>query len=772
MKENEIIIGIDLGTTNSVVAARSGQEYEVLRDDLGVTVHPSVVSFHPNGTTLVGQSAKQRRVIDPKHTVSSVKRLIGHPFSSKPVQEMSRRLAYEIVQGDNDQPLIKTRGGEFATTEITAMILGKMRGIAEAQLDHAIGSAVVTVPANFGDAQRSATATAGAIAGLQICRVLNEPTAAALAYGHMRNLKKTIAIYDFGGGTFDITLLHVDGANFKVLATAGDSFLGGDDVDERLVEIMADRFLRSSRIDLRHNELSLQRLRAVAEQAKIELSRRKKAMILVEEIAYGTNGKPINLELQITREELEKASMDLVQSTLPVCDEAFKLAGIKPSDIQDVLLVGGQTKMPLVREQVSQYFSKTPLADINPEEAVAMGASIQASAIARLRRPRPVPPPMPAPGNRTLPLGLQGRVSGVRKAEPGKQIDRFTAKKKITSPGAAIARIRPSRSPSLSTAPDFEDIETRPQDKIEELGRQVGAAKPEDNESAPITKELEPITKELLIPEPGAIGGAPKVRAPSIPPVNRGIPEFIPTPVNGMPVPDAALRTPSTGVNRMPIPAVIPESAIATPSRGIPAEIKRAASGKEDAVATIRRPAPPSGRHRAEQDTIIEAKAPSAQERSMVPPPSAAVSRTRSATMMPVIAEVTPRGLGIATVKGFCRELIARNSSIPAEKVCVFTNSRDDQTVVRIQVFQGESKRVSDNKNLGVLELTGLVPREKGLTRIEVSFQVDDSGILHVDAVDAETGQRAQAHLNIIGAQSLEEFEAARERFGQPHTST
>lgn len=382
---SEVIVGIDLGTSNCVVAHSDGAgEVRTLADEAGYKVHPSVVSFLPSGGVVVGAEAKQRKVIDPQNTIFSAKRLIGRSFRSPEVQMAKARMPYQIREGANQLPLISTRAGEFAIPEISAVLLDHVRNIAARALGQEVTQAVITVPANFNDAQRSATATAGAIAGITVVRVLNEPTAAALAYGHTRQLKQTIAVYDFGGGTFDVTLLRLDDQVYEVLGTAGDSFLGGDDLDERLVDRMVERFLAEQRIDLRNNEVAMMRLRAVAEQTKIELSRRTRAVVRIDEIAYGARGAPLNLQIEVTREEFVAMTADIIQRTFPVCQEALKIAGLSVDRIDDIVLVGGTTKVPAVREQVAKFFQRTTRADINPEEAVAIGAALQADSLQRI----------------------------------------------------------------------------------------------------------------------------------------------------------------------------------------------------------------------------------------------------------------------------------------------------------------------------------------------------------------------------------------------------
>src|SRR4051812_37923782 len=379
------IVGIDLGTSNTVVAYSDATgTVRVLADEAGYKIHPSVVSFHPSGGVVVGAPAKQRKVIDPKNTIYSIKRLIGRSYNSPEVQIAKKRMPYQIKEGPNQLPKVVTRGGEFAIPEISAIVLDHVRNVAAAQLQTQVNRAVVTVPASFNDAQRSATATSGAIAGLTIVRVLNEPTAAALAYGNARSLNEVIAVFDFGGGTFDITILKLHDQVYEVLGTAGDTFLGGDDLDERLVDRMVEKFLAENRIDLRTNEVSMMRLRAVAEQTKIELSRRSRAVVRIDEIAYGPSGKPLDLQIEIARDEFVRQVADIIDQTFPVCQEAMKLAGLDTDQIDDVVLVGGTTKIPYVRDQVSKFFSKAPRTDVNPEEAVAYGAALQATALERV----------------------------------------------------------------------------------------------------------------------------------------------------------------------------------------------------------------------------------------------------------------------------------------------------------------------------------------------------------------------------------------------------
>jgi molecular chaperone DnaK len=578
------IVGVDLGTSNTVIAAcDDGGAPQVLADDHGATIQPSVVSFHPSGRVIVGAEAKQRRIVDPRHTVYSVKRLIGRPYGAPEIAVAQRRTPFAIKEGANQQPVIHTRAGEFAIPEISAIVLDHVRTIAETALGTEIRRAVITVPANFVEGQRSATATAGAIAGLTVVRVLNEPTAAALAYGHHTRLDGTIAVYDFGGGTFDVTVLRLDHQVYEVLGTAGDSFLGGDDLDERLVDHMVAAFLADQRVDLRDHELAMMRLRAVAEQTKIELSRRPRAIVKIDEIAYGAGGAPLDLELEITRDQFVEQIADIVDRTFPVCDEALRLAGCDPSAIDEVVLVGGTTKVPHVRARVNAFFAKEARTDVDPEEAIAVGAALQAETLQRA-------------------LGRASATRGVR------------------SPGERAAS-----------------------------------------------------------------------RGASVDPIPANLP----------------------GASRSPLPELPPASA--------------------DSRAPI----------------------------LAAPPASPQIGDVEPARQ---ILEVTPRGLGVGTVAGYCEALIRRNARLPTEVTRNFTTSRDRQDTVRIRVCQGESRRIDDNVVLGDLVLEGLEPRPRGETTIEVTFTIDVSGILQVRARDPRTGTEKGAALDVHGAQSPAEVDAARRR--------
>ena len=390
------VVGIDLGTTNTVVASVQGGRVHVLADDAGRRLLPSVVSFHPNGDVLVGYPAKERRLVDAKNTIASVKRLIGRAWSSEEIERSRKRFAFELKEGPGQGPLVVARGQEYTLPEISAFVLTRARQIAEKALGEAVDRAVITVPANFNELQRAATKVAGRVAGLEVLRIINEPTAAALAYGLGRTTKERIAVYDFGGGTFDCTLLDLSGNVFEVLATAGDSFLGGDDLDLAIAERMAEAFLRAHRYDPRTDPQAFERLRVVAESMKIELSTLERASTKLRELGFGVGGTHLELGFGMARDEIERLAAPLVERTFAVCQEALSVAQLPVTAFDKVILVGGSTRIPLVRRRVEQFFGAPPLDRVNADEVVAIGAAIQAAALTEVARRRSIPPP-PAP---------------------------------------------------------------------------------------------------------------------------------------------------------------------------------------------------------------------------------------------------------------------------------------------------------------------------------------------------------------------------------------
>jgi molecular chaperone DnaK len=384
------IIGIDLGTTNSCVAIMEGGRPKVIENSDGARTTPSVVAYAEDGEILVGAPAKRQAVTNAKNTVFAVKRLIGRRFEEKEVQKDINLMPYRIVKADNGDAWVEVRGKKIAPQQVSAEILRKMKKTAEDYLGEEVTEAVITVPAYFNDSQRQATKDAGRIAGLEVKRIINEPTAAALAFGlDKREGDRKIAVYDLGGGTFDISIIeiaNVEGEHqFEVLSTNGDTFLGGEDFDQRIIEYVVNEFRKEAGVDLKNDVLALQRLKEAAEKAKIELSSGQQTEINLPYITADQSG-PKHLSLKITRAKLESLVEDLIARTVEPCRTAIKDAGVKLDDISDVILVGGQTRMPKVQDTVKQFFGKEPRKDVNPDEAVAVGAAIQASVLSGERK--------------------------------------------------------------------------------------------------------------------------------------------------------------------------------------------------------------------------------------------------------------------------------------------------------------------------------------------------------------------------------------------------
>jgi len=374
------VIGIDLGTTNSCVAVMEGKEARVIENSEGARTTPSMVAFTEDGERLVGQSAKRQAVTNPENTLFAIKRLIGRTFDDPMAQKDRDLVPYKIVKADSGDAWVEARAKKYSPSEISAFILMKMKETAEAHLGEPVSQAVITVPAYFNDSQRQATKDAGRIAGLDVLRIINEPTAAALAYGLDKKKSGTIAVYDLGGGTFDVSVLEVGDGVFEVKSTNGDTFLGGEDFDARIIDYLADEFKKEQGIDLRKDKLALQRLKESAEKAKIELSSSMQTEVNLPFITADQAG-PKHLNIRLTRAKLEALVEDLIERTVDPCKSALKDAGLSAGEIDEVILVGGMTRMPKIQETVKNFFGREPHRGVNPDEVVALGAAIQAGVL-------------------------------------------------------------------------------------------------------------------------------------------------------------------------------------------------------------------------------------------------------------------------------------------------------------------------------------------------------------------------------------------------------
>ena len=375
------VIGIDLGTTNSCIAIMDGSQPRVIENAEGARTTPSIVAF-TESERLVGQPAKRQAVTNPENTVFGVKRLVGRRFDDEHLKKDLKNLPFNLINGGNGDAWVEALGDKFSPSQLSAFILQKMKETAESYLGETVDQAVITVPAYFNDAQRQATKDAGKIAGLEVLRIINEPTAAALAYGLDKKETQTIAVYDLGGGTFDVTILEIDDGLFEVKSTNGDTFLGGEDFDMKIVNYLADEFKKENGVDLKQDKMALQRLKEAAEKAKIELSSSTQTEINQPFISMdGKSGQPLHLVVKLTRAKLESLVGDLIKASLKPCKAAIKDAGLSTSDIDEIVLVGGMTRMPRVIEEVTKFFGKEPNKGVNPDEVVAMGAAIQAGVL-------------------------------------------------------------------------------------------------------------------------------------------------------------------------------------------------------------------------------------------------------------------------------------------------------------------------------------------------------------------------------------------------------
>ncbi|MCK4331695.1 MAG: Hsp70 family protein, partial [Dehalococcoidia bacterium] len=373
-------VGIDLGTTFSLVAIIEGGDPKIIENTEGERLTPSVVAVDKKGERLVGLLAKRQAVTNPENTIFSIKRLIGRKFKDTEVQNDIKRLPYKIVEASNGDARVVMGGKEYSAAEISGMILQKLKTDAEAYLGDKVTDAVVTVPAYFNDSQRQATKDAGTIAGLNVLRIINEPTASSLAYGMDKKKEETIAVYDLGGGTFDISILELGEGTFQVKSTSGDTHLGGDDIDQRIMDWLCDEFKKESGIDLKQDRMALQRLRDAGEKAKRELSTVAQTEVNLPFVTADASG-PKHMNITLTRAKLEQMSIDLLEKSIEPCRQALSDAGLTAAQISDVILVGGQTRMPKVQDTVRQFFGREPVKGVNPDEAVALGAAIQAGVL-------------------------------------------------------------------------------------------------------------------------------------------------------------------------------------------------------------------------------------------------------------------------------------------------------------------------------------------------------------------------------------------------------
>jgi molecular chaperone DnaK len=689
----------------------------VLSGSDGLELIPSVVSFHPSGDVLVGGTAKERRLLDAQNTVYSVKRLIGRPYTSYEVKQAQERFAFELSEGPSGGVLVTARGETYTLSEISAFVLRHVRKVAEEALGQECSRAVVTVPANFNELQRSATKAAGRVAGLDVLRILNEPTAAALAYGYNKTSTERVAVYDLGGGTFDITILQLAGDVFEVLATAGDTFLGGDDVDSTVADHMAAQFLEQNRYDARQDRQAYERLRAAAEWAKIQLSVKPDVKLCIEELAYGDGGAALNLDYALTRQQLEQMCQPLVARSFDVCEDAMKAAGLRPTQLDNVILVGGSTRIPLLQRMVAEYFGRKPLVNIDPDLVVAQGAALQAQSLS-------VP-------SRRAPLG---KVALKKMAQPdtgdhGIVIEEF--EDEVTNigdrpplPPPAVARAaRKATLPGQAPPPPPPPIQ---------LKKSGGLAADDGVIDTPTRSREEPLEHE------------PTRVAEAVDPL-----DFQPTRMA-----DASGLLMQIGGEAEDQSAELVDE----PS-GLMVELgDDAFGGESEAPADGTPPAPPpldlASSAPAELRAALDEDIPTVTGAVVVP----------EEPRTPLLLDVTPLSLGVETVDGYCEHIIRRNSAIPAGQTKMFTTARDRQEAVIVRICQGEERHIARNQLLGEVILDGLRPAARGKVQIAVRFMIDADGTLQVRAQDVGTGQQQQIAIKLIGELPEEEIEELTKR--------
>ncbi len=731
------VVGIDLGTTNTVLGVVRDGQAVAIADIEGHRLLPSVVSFHPNGTVLVGREAKGRRRIDAPNTIYSVKRLIGRAWSSDEVRAARKRFAFEMREGPGNAALVVARGESYTLPEISAFVLRKAKQVAEQALGESVEQAVITVPANFNDLQRAATKVAGRVAGLEILRILNEPTAAALAYGFGRGHNERIAVYDFGGGTLDITLLDLSGNVFEVLATAGNTFLGGDDIDLALAGRMADECLRLHRFDPRSNRESFEQLRSAAEALKVQLSSEETSNIDIPEFVPAPGGRLLAFPFTMSRPEFEQLAAPIIDETFEVCQDALRVAGLAPTQFDQIMLVGGSTRIPLVRARVQEFFQRSPMGHLNPDEVVAIGAAIQANALASGQRRRSL---VPAPPDRLR-----------RESAP--------------PPFPEVAgppRAHIATHPGLGTPPDVLHAPPRPrQDTLEPSNgvppAPAGLGPYQESTDLPLilpgspvsprpaTDDLEELDDADLVdldsedegrtPAPRGLKSAELENVVS---QHRGtleLPALGPLPAPLGHDPDDLEDTPPTD----PVPGVAPPPGLGPP----PSLAGPSASTLPLAPISV-------GSVSSPVLSLREGRGPSAP----------VVQSVRGEAMIndgaPLLVDVTPLSLSVETVSGFCDAIISRNTPVPCERTRVFATAADNQQSVQVRVSQGESSRFSDNTLLGELELTGLRPALRGKVQIEVTFALDTDGILNVHARDVQTGRATSVRVRLEGLPEID----------------
>jgi len=807
------VLGIDLGTTNSVVAHADETRVRVLRDRVGHLLTPSVVSFPTTGEVAVGHAARALRTVDAQHTVFSVKRLIGRPFRSPEVRRAIKYLPFRLEEGPNGGVAVCVREQRFSLPEISSILLKHMRELAERELAEPCTRAVITVPANFNELQRTATRDAGRIAGLDVLRILNEPTAAALAYGYRAQQSQRIAVYDFGGGTFDISILELSGDVIEVIATAGDTYLGGDDLDRAIAERMAVQFEQQCGVALRLQAEGYERLIQAAEWVKCQLTDIDIAEATIKRLAV-VDGTTHDLKFRLARTELRDLCSPFIERTFTICEEAFRLAGVRPSQLDAVLLVGGQTRTPRVREMVRDFFGMEPKSTIDPDLAVAHGAALQGYALSGT--------PRMAAGRAVSAAATKPQELPAQGSTPSATADDATEVTVSSSLGRLLGDDKTAPLPRLGVEllePSGLRVAT-----LAGIGEHASGSGDwlSESEAVTVTRDSFPmppvtppparaataaVSNGVLVPSPATASGAHTRGHATI---------LVGSTATGRPADEARVADAEDGIasrarpdrtvrlwsppppgaveSDSDLPPVL-RASLQPPAANSAARGSAAAPLPVDAGVAKRKPPPPPGSPerkaslsppdslrspapvRASQATQ-DVSAVAAHDRAVrtanadrpptpLPGPQAPdVSSQFPAppSVAPLLLDVTPHTLCVETVGGFCECIIERNAPIPTEQTRIFTTSRDQQTEVSVRVCQGESRSTDENQVLGQLELLGLPSLRRGDVSIAVTFAIDADGTLNVRALDEATGQGQELRVNLTGAIAADDLERMRAR--------
>jgi molecular chaperone DnaK (HSP70) len=716
------ILGIDLGTLNSCVAVMKDGKAVVLGDDTGTTI-PSVVAFAED-KELIGQAAKRHAVTDPQNTLVATKRLLGHPFESPEVTSARERAAYEIRPSPLGSVLLCAADRELTPVQVAARVLHKVREVAMHSLGESVEQAIISVPAHFNEVQRRATKLAAEYAGLKVLRLVNEPTAAAFAYGFKTGENFTLAVYDLGGGTFDATIMKAQGDTFEVLATDGDAYLGGEDFDNVVADWLAEEFLAEHGKDPRENQTARLRLKEAAETVKIDLTEVDESLVQLPYLLEGDDGAQISFERSVTRTKLEELTAPVLERTIDLCKRCLREARIQKEDLDGVLLVGGQTRMPAVRRAVRDFFEKEPRKDINPDEVVAMGAALYGYSLEADRL----------------------RVEAEEAAEEAYAV----ALKETVRARKLVEQVESMASEPVSD----EEMAHRLNDYVEQAQAEYPEVRVDADLDLPAAvKDLKEELFALQLKVKNVV--QPKIESATHP----------------------DLQIEHTGHVDSEAPAPKPR---AEPVLGSDEDLFDKTESEFPAVAE---PPAMGDAHTTAED----AEPPQEEVASQAPPPVAnpvemvsdwlerAVEASEEAgtqldeaqehakARKVTLLDVTSHALGIAAVGDLLSVLIEKNATVPAEVQRLFTTHQDNQSEVHIRVFQGEEQKASRNELLGQFVLTGIEPAPRLEPKIEVNFRLDEDGILHVEARDQRTGVAHQMTVEEpLGLQQMDEEEQQR----------